>query len=149
MKHVVTAGLLALFALTPPALAQDSQIMLNITLDAATQAAMEKRGELMIVSVMYYGEPKPGNEAAGDEMGRIYLGWEEYTIWPKNQSFAIGSSLTAAAPFDTVQKPMLNLNLYSARISDENNLLDCSFIDGPVKDLHAAPQEVVCKLIGG
>jgi hypothetical protein len=128
---------------------EDQKVNLKIHFDPATKAALDKREELVTISVMYYGEPKPGYEAAADEMGQIYLGWEEYTIWPKDQSFAIGSSLGPAAPLDSVLVAMVNLNVFSARISDENNLLDCSFIDGPVKELSAEPQALYCKLIGG
>ena len=140
--------LAALTLLALPAVAQDNMIMLNIRFDAATVADLQKRGELVVVAAMFYGAPSPGNTLPVDEMGQIYLGTEEFTVWPKDQDFAIGGSL-GAAPFDSVLVPMVNVNVYSARLSDERNLLDCSFVDGPLLYFAKAPQNIICTLLDG
>lgn len=39
-------------------------------------------------------------------------------------------------------------NVFSARWTSEDNLIDCGFLDGPLAELAAAPQDLICKLIG-
>lgn len=143
MKLLAAALLFAL-----PAAAQDRPVTLNITFDAASLAMLQERGELVTKSAYYYGEPSKNSKLEVDEMGRIFLGAEEMTVWPKDQSFAIGGSL-AAAPLASVIEPFVNVNVFSARISSDDNLLDCGFVEGPTADLSKKPQVIACKLIGG
>jgi hypothetical protein len=49
---------------------------------------------------------------------------------------------------DQVTVPMLNVNVFSARWTSEDNLIDCGFLDAPMAELAAAPQSITCKLIG-
>ncbi len=141
MKYFLTAALLV----ASPALAQ--QITLDISFSEKAAQTLADKGELVMVSAYFMGEPAKGASLQPDEMGMIYLGGEDLTLWPRAQTVTIGA-LLAGAPVDQVTAPRVNVNLYSARISSEDNLLDCTLVDDEVAALTAAPQSVLCKLIG-
>lgn len=143
MKSLLLCALLA-----SPALAQETTLTLDIRFDAASTTALQERGEMVVISAIYVGEPAPGNVLPVDEMGMVYLGAEDYTVYPLNQTIQIGHSL-GTAPIGNVLEPMVNVNVYSARHTDENNLLDCGIVDGPTESLSKQPQLISCKLIGG
>lgn len=141
---------LALLAATGPAIAQSAPAFsLEVQLDPATLAELESRGEMVVVSGWFFGDPAPGSTVTPDEMGYIYLASEELTIWPKaSVTLTLGNNL-GSAPLAEVVAPMVNINVYTARHTDENNLLDCGLVDGPLADLTKTPQVITCKLIGG
>ncbi|MDB5666683.1 hypothetical protein [Cypionkella sp.] len=138
----------ALMLLTTPATAQETALTLHISFDAAFTTKLQEAGEMVTVSSYFWGDPATGNVLTLNEMGQLYLGAEEATVWPHEQTFSIGHSL-AGAPVGNVEAPMVNVNVYSARITDENNLLDCGIVDGPTDALSKSTQEITCKLIGG
>lgn len=140
--------MLCLALLATPALAGEPQVTLSLRFDPASLTLLQERGELIVMSAYYYGEPLAENRLAVDEMGRIFLGAEEMTIWPKDQTLVIGASL-AAAPVASVLAPFVNVNVYSARISSDDNLLNCDLVEGPVAALATAPQTIQCSLIDG
>lgn len=141
-------SLLLCAVLATPAMAQETTLTLDLRFDAASTTALQERGEMVVISAVYAGEPAPGNVLPVDEMGMVYLGAEDYTVYPLNQTVQIGHSL-GAAPFGNVLAPMVNVNVYSARHTDEDNLLDCGIVDGPTDALSRQPQLISCKLIGG
>lgn len=143
MKPLLLCALLA-----SPAVAQETTLTLDIRFDAASTTALQERGEMVVISAVYAGEPAPGNVLPVDEIGMVYLGAEDYTVYPLNQTVQIGHSL-GAAPIGNVLAPMVNVNVYSARHTDENNLLECGIVDGPTDALSKQPQLISCKLIGG
>lgn len=143
MKPLLLCALLA-----SPAMAQETTLTLDLQFDAASATALQERGEMVVISAYFVGEPADGNVLPVDEMGMVYLGAEDYTVYPLNQTVQIGHSL-GAAPIGNVLAPMVNVNVYSARHTDENNLLDCGIVDGPTEPLSKQPQLISCKLIGG
>lgn len=151
---LAAAALLALglsSALAQTALAQTAPPVVTITLrlDDAALAELTRRGEKVVVAGWYYGDPAPGTTIPVDEMGMIYLGAEELTIWPAAQTtLTLGANL-GSAPLEGVLQPMLNVNVFTARHTDENNLIDCGLVEGPIADLATAPQQMTCTLIGG
>jgi hypothetical protein len=54
----------------------------------------------------------------------------------------------AGQPRGWVVEPLINVNVFSARFGDENNLLDCLLVDGPVAALAKEVQRISCGLIG-
>lgn len=136
---------LCLSLFTLPAMADVPQLTLVIRFDPAAAQALAARGERVVVAGYFYGDPAPGATEAPDEMGLINLGTEEVTIRPKEARLTLGASLSNA-PLDQVVEPMVNVNVYSARWTHEDNLLDCGLVDGPVAAM-TAPQEVFCKLL--
>jgi hypothetical protein len=58
----------------------------------------------------------------------------------------VGANL-GGMPRAQVVRPMLTINVFSARFASEDNLLDCGLVDGAAADLAGAVQTVHCKLI--
>lgn len=78
-------------------------------------------------------------------MGFIDLANEAYTIRARDAVLVLGGSLSNA-PLDQVIAPKINVNVYSARFTDENNLLDCGIVDDDIAALKG-PQDIFCKLL--
>lgn len=142
MRALILTALLA-----SPTAAQETNVTLHISFDAASATKLQEAGEMVIVSSYFWGDPAMGNVLALNEMGQLYLGAEQATVWPNGQTISIGHSL-AGAPIGNVEAPMVNVNVYSARITSEDNLLDCGIVDGPTDALSKSTQEIACKLIG-
>ncbi len=83
-----------------------------------------------------------------DEADQIYLSGQQYTSGPVDQTVTFGQSL-AKAPVDQVAEPFLNVNIFSARFTSEDNFLDCEIVDDSVKKLGTASHVLNCKLISG
>jgi len=126
--------------------AHAQSVTLNISFSEKAAAIMAEKGELLMVSGYFMGEPAANATIPADEMGMIFLGTEDLTLWPSAQSVTLGG-LLAGAPLDQVVEPRLNVNLYSARISSEDNILNCDLVDDTVAVLATKPQDILCKLI--
>ncbi len=140
------AVLFALAVLPLPAFA-DGRVQIDLTLSPRAMAELAGQAEMVTVSAFYSGEPAPGATIEPDGMGLIFLGAEDRTIRPLPQRVVLGANF-GAMPRAQVVAPLLNVNVLSARFANEDNLLDCTLVDGPVKDLEGAVQAVHCKLIG-
>ena len=145
MKQIVI-GLLCAVALASPSVAEN-RVGIVISFDEATIARLTSLGEWVTVSAYYFGDPAR-EDAPTDEMGMVYLGTEEATIFPANQRIELGGFLDAA-PLDWTVAPLVNVNVYSSRFVDENNMLDCGLVEGLVADLAQADQAISCRLLGG
>jgi hypothetical protein len=141
MRALILACLLA-----SPACAEDPRITIQLTFDTAALAELVRRGEGVIIGAYYAGVPNATSTMPLDEMGQIYLGAEQITILPENRTVTIGAGLGGSAMRMTDQ-PMVNVNVYSARFTDENNLLNCGIVDGPVADYIDTTQTISCTLI--
>jgi hypothetical protein len=157
MNTPLAASLTAFFTVTLLATATPSgaktkavpPVSIDLQMDANTVATLEKRGEKVVVRGWYYGFPVAGSTVQLDDMGLVYLGNEELTIWPAARtSLALGGNL-ASAPIQDVQQPMINVNVFTARHTDENNLITCKLVEGAMADLAATPQVITCSLIEG
>ena len=140
-------GLTCAISFASGALAENHKISINISFDEPTIARLTSLGEWVTVSAYYFGDPAR-EDAPTDEMGMVYLGHEEATIFPANQRVELGGYL-AGAPLDWVVAPLVNVNVYSSRFVDENNILDCGLVEGPVAELSQAEQSISCTLLGG
>ncbi|MFT4151614.1 MAG: hypothetical protein QM656_15540 [Paracoccaceae bacterium] len=139
------AALILPLVLAGPALA-DSRIPIHVTFDPEAAKQLAQMGEMVTISAHFYGEAKPDSTLEPDEMGEITLGLEEFTVAPRDVTVDTGASL-AVAPAEQVAVPMLNVNVWTARYADENNLLDCGIVDGAVAELTGKVQEIACKLL--
>jgi hypothetical protein len=143
----VAAILLTAFAASAETVAAGAQtVTVRVVLEPAALAALQERGEFIILAAYWEGEPAPGFSDRADERGRIYLTSEEYTVFPVEQTFVLGQTL-AAAPLTTVIEPLVNVNVFTARVSDENNLIDCGLVDGPLSEFAGKEAVMTCKLI--
>ena len=136
----------ALAALPLPVFA-DGLVRIDLTLSPRAMAELAGQAEMMTVSAFFWGEPAPGATIEPDGMGQIFLGAEDHIIWPLPQQVALGANF-GTMPRAEVVAPMLNVNVFSARFANEDNLLDCGLVDGAVADLADTVQTVHCKLIG-
>ncbi len=123
-------------------------VTIQVHFDKASIESLARSGERVILSGYFYGEPVANAKMQPDEVGQIYLSGEQYTILPVDQSVTFGQTL-AMAPVDQVVEPYLNVNIYSARFTSEDNLLDCEIVDDSVKVLGTSEHVLNCKLIGG
>jgi hypothetical protein len=130
-----------------PGLAQAETVTVNVTFSDRALSEMTTRGEGVVVSAYWMGEPAEAATLPTNEVGTIFLLSEDITLQPGPAQVVLGGSL-AAAPLDQVTVPMLNVNVFSARWTSEDNLIDCGFLDAPMAELAAAPQSITCKLIG-
>ncbi|CAN1500871.1 hypothetical protein MCELHM10_00492 [Paracoccaceae bacterium] len=141
--RLAAASLLAITA--GPALAQT--VTIELTFSDKALAELTRRGEGVTVAAYWMGDPAPGATLQTNEIGTVFLLSEDLTLHPGPSRLVLGSNL-AAAPMDQVTVPYMNVNVFSARWADEDNLLDCDFLDDKVAKLAAAPQAIHCKLIG-
>lgn len=121
-----------------------------VTLSPAAAREMATKREEIIVSASYYGEPTKTAKKEADEMGQIDLGGEDVRLGSAGGTAAmVGKGFRAARIVHVVgREAHLNLNVYSARRSGPDNLLDCDFFDDTVKLAESKPIAIHCKLIG-
>jgi hypothetical protein len=131
---------------TLPALADTPRVTLRITFDPAAAKALADMGEMVTVSSHFYGFPKAGATMKPDEMGMITLGIEDITIHPADTTLETGG-LLLSAPLDQVEEPLVNVNVYSARFANEDNLLDCNLLPEESLAKMTGPQDITCKLL--
>jgi hypothetical protein len=152
MRGVLAFGLLA--CLVGAAQAQKAAVPVDFDVDvtlsklAADKLAAAK--EKIIVAAYWGGEPteKASKHAEGD--GQISLGAERVTISGAGGRAHIKGSTFERAHIGWVKDGALEVlvNVYSARLSSGNNLLDCGlFQDSPAKS-REKPVNISCKLIG-
>ena len=122
-------------------------VTIDLTFSDKAQAELSSRGEGVAVAGYWSGEPVPGLGLPEGEPGGYFLLSETVVMQAVPSRVVLGANF-ASAPVDLVVVPMLNVNVYTDRWTDENNLIDCGFLDAPVAELAAAPQKLHCKLIG-
>lgn len=129
---------------------QDMSFDVEVTLSEQAAARLDAAKEGIIVYASYYGDPKPSAAKHVDEIGMIDLS-------PENEQVELPSSgglahVTGA----TVDKkrfawldgpPKVNVNVFTARKSSPDNLLECDLIDGPVAEVRKETITVHCGLI--
>ena len=148
LKVIWRAGAFALAGLLAAgAGAARAEIAIDLVFEGGTASSLKKRGEWVVISAVYYGEPVSDNVPV-DESGLVYLGAEEATVFATDQRLVLGG-MTAGAPLNWVVEPVINVNVFSARMTDENNLLDCGIVEGPVAALEGQVQQITCRLLGG
>jgi hypothetical protein len=146
MRHVTPLLAAALRGIGQVAAAQDSGFDLTLRFDPAALQRLSSMGERVMISALYHGEPV-GPDVPVDEIGLVFLGSEQAEVWPGNQTLRLGGTL-AAAPLDRVIEARVNINVFTARLVDEDNLLDCGLVDGPITDMQANSPEMLCTLLG-
>lgn len=137
-----------LIVATHAAAAQDGGLRLAISFDDTSLAKLQDIGERVTINAWFFGEPTDAGADLADEMGTVYLGTETYDIWPADQVVTIGGSVPGM-PKHLIIQPMVNVNVYTSRIKDDNNLLNCGLVEGPFDDLAKDTQAISCTLIGG
>ncbi len=130
-----------------PCLAETQTVTLYLTFSDKALAELTSRGDGVTVAAYWMGDPVEGATLPLTEIDTIFLMSEDITLQAGPATVVLGGSL-ASAPLDQVTVPMLNVNVFSARWTSEDNLIDCDFLDDEMAKLSAAPQTLNCKLIG-
>lgn len=131
-------------AATPGDMAFD----VHITLSKQAAATLVRRKEAMAASASFYGDPKPAAEKHADEVGRIDLGTEDVEIPGVPGQMHFTGAKVATERLGWLAGPVqVNVNVYSARKSSPDNLLQCDFIDGTLDRVRQAPITLHCSLI--
>lgn len=121
-------------------------VQLTLTPRAAEKLVAAK--ERMIVAGTYWGAPNTAAKPTADVMGQIPLGEDLVEVAPENAIIRV-----PAATFDPDQlaniegPPQVLVNVYSARKTHEDNLLDCGIYEGPVSMAQKHPVDIRCDLI--
>jgi hypothetical protein len=136
--------LIALLSVLPAAA---QALTVSVTFSDKAAAELAERGEVVTAAAYWMGDPVAGSPLPQTEIGTIFLGAEEHTFWPGPVQVTFTGPV-AGAPTDQVTVPMVNVNVYTARHTDEFNLISCDFLDAPVADLEGKVQPIHCKLIG-
>ncbi len=164
MKHpaILTLGL-ALFACAPDTgpevmVAAETETAkspysfdVNLTLTPRAAEMLASTDEAVNVAAMYYGEPvsetSPGVDEHGEEVG---LGRDDIEVAPKSALVkAPGTGFDATNIASVKGEPEVLINVYSARKTHQNNLLDCGIYQGPISMAQKKPIDIKCDLING
>jgi hypothetical protein len=119
----------------------------ELTLTPRTIEKLAAMSEQVTVSAMYWGEPRPGVQ--GDEMGQVNLGSDDINVQPANRGVLVpGSAIDPKAlETDVEGPPQVLVNVYTARLAHEDNLINCEIYEGPVSMAQAKPVAIECDLI--
>ncbi|MCX7890135.1 MAG: hypothetical protein N2422_10500 [Rhodobacteraceae bacterium] len=150
--HAAALALLAAAlaaAAAGPAAAEDFGFAVDLRFDRVTIGTLVEREEGIVVSAVFYGEANEAGQDQADEMGTIWLGNAEFTLAPDDQTVIIPGNIDRAA-LKWVEGGVVraNVNVYSARFSDEANILDCGIFDDDVRVAQAATPQIECTLLG-
>lgn len=150
----LTAGACALTLLAStaagaqPRPAAGFTIMVSYSPRAA--AVMARRHEGLTISAYYEGEPNAAGRRHANEEGSITLGTDEVTVPGRPGPVAVSGRGLIAARLAWIRPgtARVNVNLYSARRSGPDNILDCGLVEGPLAQMTGRTHAVRCKLIG-
>lgn len=140
---------IALGILTPiMALADPTEIPVRITYSDAAIEQLEQSSEQVIVNVTYSAPPATGNKSEINEIGMISLGSDEVQVLPSKTEVALSiDGLVLPDGMETSGPILVNVNVYSARLSSEDNILNCDFFEGALDDLRTTGTDLHCFLI--
>lgn len=121
----------------------------NLTLTPRAAETLVALKERVIVDAMYFGlavsADAPGVDAHGMEVG---LGGDDVEVDPLNAVVtAPGTGFDATNIKSITGEPEVLVNVYSARKTQQDNLLKCDLYQGPVSMAQKQPVEIKCDLI--
>ncbi len=122
---------------------------IDLSLSAKAVGELARLHEGIVVAASYYGDPKPAFAKKANEVGQIDLGREEITVDSTVASVDVTGKTFERGHVKWLEgKVMINVNVYSARRSGPDNILDCDFFDDALALAQQAPLTLHCKLIG-
>lgn len=125
----------------------------TVTLSFSARAleTLSSLNERVIVAASYSGEPTPEGVAHADEIGQINLGSELVETPAADGPVEVTGSgvLPEMLQWARDGSIAVNVNVFTARLSNEDNLISCDIVDGPLADVRAAamPIPLACSLI--
>jgi hypothetical protein len=123
----------------------------NLTFTPRAAEKLASTSELVTVAAMYFGQPvSEGAPGVDDHVMEVSLGGDEVEAGPQNAIVkAPGTGFDATYLTSVKGEPEVLVNVYSARKTHENNLLNCGIYQGPVSMAQKKPVEIQCDLIDG
>lgn len=121
----------------------------NVTLSPKAAARLAKLKEGVAVAAYYGGEPVPARMKEGGESGEISLDTETITLSSTGGPAAITGRHVDTSRLSWIKGGVAQvlINVFSARRSSPDNLLDCGIFEGSVAKARSAPIKIACKLI--
>jgi len=144
--------LCALALMTARSLAAEQEIGFDVDVSLSARAAAElaARHEKINVWAAWYGMATEAAAKHADEMGQIDFGSETVLVSGAGGRAHLTGQHVTIEHLDWVQDRTVTVlvNVYSARLSSQDNLLDCGLFEDSVAASRAKPIEIACKLIG-
>ncbi|TPE63919.1 hypothetical protein FJQ54_03500 [Sandaracinobacter neustonicus] len=148
-SKIFAAAVAALAIIAPAHAGSDLGFDLKTVLSKRAAAELGRRKEGVIVSASYYGDPLPSAQRHANEVGQIDLGRETMTLRGLGGPIHVSGANVETKRLGWLKgPPMVNVNVFTARRSSQNNLINCDFIDGEVARVAAQPITLHCALIG-
>ena len=147
----IGAAVVALAAVAANAAAEQPYgFDVNVTLTAKAAQRLQSEHEGITAWASWYGNPNQAGQPHADEVGQIDLGHDEVRVPGRSGMVHIpGTGLHTNRLKWIDGGVMVNVNVYTSRLSSDKNLLDCDFIDGDLaKVIKAQPITLHCGLIG-
>lgn len=128
---------------------QDFGFAIDLTFSVDALDTLVEQNEEVIVSASYYADPTPDGEDYTDDVGRINLGSEDVQAPAEPGIIEITGSQIDTDALQWVDGDIgVNVNIFTARLSSDDNLINCDVIDGSLADVNAAmPIALHCTLI--
>ncbi|APH58643.1 Hypothetical protein GbCGDNIH7_7187 [Granulibacter bethesdensis] len=120
----------------------------DITLSPLARQTLLRRHEAITIAVFYDGLPTPATQKEATE-GEIALGQEKTTLSATGGRATISGRGFQKKNLDRIMpdSARILINVYSARRSGPDNLLDCSSHEGPLPRQNGQIIPVHCRLI--
>jgi hypothetical protein len=120
----------------------------RITLSDKAAATLKRLDEGIVISASYSGDPKPSAKRHADQIGQIALGIQNVEIPGRPATVIVSGSHVKRGRVAWIRGPiLLNVNAYSARHSGPDNILNCDFFDGRLRDTARRTVPIHCSLI--
>jgi hypothetical protein len=121
----------------------------DVTLSPIAATELTARHEKIIVLAMWYGEPTEAAKSHADDMEQIDLGSEKVRLPESGGRAEVTGRKVAVNRMGWIRGRAVQvlINVFSARLSGPNNLLNCSVFEDSLTAARQKPIAVGCKLI--
>lgn len=160
MRHLAILLAPALFACAPAsgpeAVAGDPEPVdtpyafeVALTLTPRTIEKLTAMSEMITVAGMYWGEPSEAAKTRADNMGQINLGRDDINVQPVSRTVLVpGAAIDSkVVETDIAGAPQVLVNVFTARMAHQDNLINCAIYEGPISMAQAKPVEIKCDLL--
>ena len=127
----------------------DAGFAVDIVLTPRAAADLARRREGITVWTSFSGTPRNENgNHVDDHSGELDLGEHEVTVAGQNIRVDIPGSALRRERFSNLRgTPQVLVNVYSARRSDQDNLLTCGIVHGELSQVAGRTHRITCALI--
>ncbi len=150
LRAAALAALLILAAAPSLAGEADFDFSVLVGLTPKAEALMKAKREKIIVWASWYGDPANDKIGIDDEAGHVVLGNAKVRIAGDGGLAKMPSGKVASGRLKDIKNGAVKVlvNVYSARLSARDNLLDCGIFDGSLEEARRKPAPLICGLIG-